>query len=113
MTTDIDATVRGDQLDIVSLLKALAKKRIVPRIRDAERFASESLVLLSRQSPADRRTYKTRRRSRTSFDIRRANLGAGDREVPERKRLWLPVIPSREDSSTTVRSGARTACSDR
>jgi hypothetical protein len=46
MTTDIDATVRGDQLDVTSLLKALAKKRIVPRIRDAERFASESLVLL-------------------------------------------------------------------
>lgn len=27
MTTDIDATVRGDQLDVTSLLKALAKER--------------------------------------------------------------------------------------
>jgi hypothetical protein len=51
MTTDIDATVRGDQLDVASLLKALAKKRIVPRIRDAERFASESLVLLLKHQP--------------------------------------------------------------
>jgi hypothetical protein len=51
MTTDIDATVRGDQLDVASLLKALAKKRIVPRIRDAERFVSESLVLLLKHQP--------------------------------------------------------------
>jgi len=51
MTTDIDATVRGDQIDVVSLLKALAKKRIVPRIRDAERFASESLVVLLEHQP--------------------------------------------------------------
>lgn len=29
LTTDIDATVRGDQIDVASLLKALAKKRIV------------------------------------------------------------------------------------
>lgn len=53
MTTDIDATVRGDQLDVASLLKALAKKRIAPRIRDAERFASESLVLLLKHQPTD------------------------------------------------------------
>src|SRR4051812_43764123 len=51
MTTDIDVTVRGDQLDVASLLKALAKRRIVPRIRDAERFASESLVLLMKHQP--------------------------------------------------------------
>src|SRR5215468_2335917 len=51
MTTDIDAAVRGDQLDIASLLKALAKKQIIPRIRDAERFASESLVLLLKHQP--------------------------------------------------------------
>lgn len=51
MTTDIDATVRGDQLGIPALVKALAKKRIVPRIEDAERFASESLVLLLKHRP--------------------------------------------------------------
>jgi hypothetical protein len=48
---DIDATVRGDQADVGSLVKALAKKRIVPRIGNAERFASESLVLLLRHGP--------------------------------------------------------------
>jgi hypothetical protein len=46
MTTDIDAAVRGDQSDVGSLLRALAKHQIVARIDDAERFASESLVLL-------------------------------------------------------------------
>jgi hypothetical protein len=51
MTTDIDATVRGDQADVASLVRALAKKRIVPRIDNAERFASESLVLLLRHGP--------------------------------------------------------------
>lgn len=51
LTTDIDATVRGDQIDVASLLKALAKKRIVPRIHDAARFASESLVLLLKHQP--------------------------------------------------------------
>jgi hypothetical protein len=51
MTTDIDVTVRGDQVDVASLLRALAKKRISPRIRDAERFASESLVLLLKHQP--------------------------------------------------------------
>jgi hypothetical protein len=53
MTTDIDAAVRGDRLDVAMLLQALAKKRIVPRIRDAERFASESLVLLLKHQPTD------------------------------------------------------------
>ncbi len=51
MTTDIDAAVRGDRIDVAALLKTLAKKRIVPRIDDAERFASESLVLLLRHQP--------------------------------------------------------------
>lgn len=51
MTTDIDATVKGDQADVASLVRALAKKRIVPRIDNAERFASESLVLLLRHDP--------------------------------------------------------------
>lgn len=51
MTTDIDVTVKGDQADVGALLRSLAKKKIVPRIADAERFASESLVLLLRHSP--------------------------------------------------------------
>jgi hypothetical protein len=51
MTTDIDAAVRGDQVDVAALLAALAKKRIVPRLRNVERFASESLVLLLRHQP--------------------------------------------------------------
>jgi hypothetical protein len=42
MTTDIDAAVRGDQLDVATLLQALARKRIVPRIRDAERSRVKS-----------------------------------------------------------------------
>lgn len=46
MTTDIDAAVRGDGIDVASLVKALARKHIVPRIDDAERFARASLVLL-------------------------------------------------------------------
>ena len=46
MTTDIDAAVRGDRADVGTLLRALKKSRIVPRIEDAEAFASESLVLL-------------------------------------------------------------------
>lgn len=51
MTTDIDAAVRGDQADVSALLAALARKRITPRIDDAERFARESLVLLLRHRP--------------------------------------------------------------
>jgi hypothetical protein len=30
----IDATIRGDQIDLCSLSKAVARKRIVPRIRE-------------------------------------------------------------------------------
>lgn len=51
MTTDIDAAVRGDGVEVRSLLKALAKKRILPRIDDLERFAAESLVLLLKHQP--------------------------------------------------------------
>lgn len=51
MTTDIDATVRGDRADVAAVLDALAKKRIVPRINDVERFARDSLVLLLRHQP--------------------------------------------------------------
>ncbi|HUQ06983.1 MAG TPA: hypothetical protein VM261_31040 [Kofleriaceae bacterium] len=53
MTTDIVATVRGDLVpEVRALLQLLAKKRLVPRIADAERFARESLVLLLRHEPS-------------------------------------------------------------
>jgi len=42
---------RGPRVDVALLVRALAKKRIVPRIENAERFASESLVLLLRHDP--------------------------------------------------------------
>jgi hypothetical protein len=51
MTTDIDAAARGDRADVGTLLRALRKKRIVPRIDDAETFASVSLVLLLKHAP--------------------------------------------------------------
>lgn len=51
-TTDIDAAIRGDGLAIPPLLRALAKRRIVPRIDDAERFAAENLVLLLKHVPS-------------------------------------------------------------
>jgi hypothetical protein len=49
MTTDIDAVVRGDRADVPTLLRLLAKKRIVARIDD-------SLRQLRRSFPADQRT---------------------------------------------------------
>lgn len=48
---DIDAVVQGDRTDVPSLLRRLAKKRIVPRIDDAEDFLRESMVLLLRHDP--------------------------------------------------------------
>jgi hypothetical protein len=51
-TGDIDAAVRGDEIDAATLLKVLAKKRIVPRIAHADQFARESLVLLLRHEPS-------------------------------------------------------------
>lgn len=51
MTTDIDAAVRGDRVDVAAVLRTLGRKRIAPRIADAERFAAESLVLLLRHAP--------------------------------------------------------------
>ena len=47
-TSDIDAAVRGDEIDVATLLDALAKKRIAR----AEQFARESLVLLLRHEPS-------------------------------------------------------------
>jgi hypothetical protein len=51
MTTDIDAVVRGDRVDVPTLLRLLAKKRIIPRIDDAAAFVRESMVLLLRHDP--------------------------------------------------------------
>ena len=51
-TADIDAVIRGDEIDIAALVKVLAKKRIVPRIARVEEFARESLVLLLRHEPS-------------------------------------------------------------
>ena len=51
-TADIDAAIRGDEIQIRSLTTALAKQRIVPRIAGAEAFARESLVLLLRHEPS-------------------------------------------------------------
>jgi len=51
MTTDIDAVVRGDRVELVALLRFLAQSKIVPRIDDIHAFASESLVLLLRHEP--------------------------------------------------------------
>jgi hypothetical protein len=50
-TADIDAAIRGDAIELPALLKALAKKRIVPRVADAVELARANLVLLLRHKP--------------------------------------------------------------
>lgn len=51
LTTDIDATVRGDATSPERLLAELAKTDIRPRIDDALAFAKANLVLLVRHEP--------------------------------------------------------------
>jgi hypothetical protein len=51
MTTDIDAAVRGDRVEVSALVKLLGRGRIVPRIENAEEFAGVSLVLLLKHEP--------------------------------------------------------------
>jgi hypothetical protein len=51
MTTDLSAIVLGDDLEVAALLRALARKGIVPRIDDAEKFADENFVLLLAHEP--------------------------------------------------------------
>ena len=51
MTTDIDAVVRGDAVEIPKLLRALARHAVHPRIEDAGAFAEKNLVLLLRHKP--------------------------------------------------------------
>jgi hypothetical protein len=53
MTTDIDAVVRGDAVQVRSLLKSLRHQQIAPRIADAEAFAATNLVLLARHRPTE------------------------------------------------------------
>lgn len=50
-TADIDAAIRGDEIELPALLKALARKRIVPRVKDALELARANLVLLLRHEP--------------------------------------------------------------
>jgi hypothetical protein len=52
-TADIDAAVRGDDIDVDVLVRALAKRKIVPRIDHAEDFARANLVLLLRHEPSN------------------------------------------------------------
>lgn len=51
MTTDIDVVVRGDETTPAAMLRAFARRRIVPRIEDAEAFARDRLVLLLHHEP--------------------------------------------------------------
>jgi hypothetical protein len=51
-TTDIDVAVKGDTVEISTLLADLERWQIVPRIADAEAFARESMVILLRHSPS-------------------------------------------------------------
>jgi hypothetical protein len=52
MTTDIDAVVRGDAVEISKLFRILARQAIRPRIEKAEAFAEKNLVLLLRHLPS-------------------------------------------------------------
>jgi hypothetical protein len=51
MTTDIDAVVKGDALTYAQALEALEQNEVVPRIENAEEFATSSLVLLVTHEP--------------------------------------------------------------
>jgi hypothetical protein len=51
LTTDVDVAVRGDAVDVAVLLRALARRGIVPRIARADAFARVHLVLLLRHRP--------------------------------------------------------------
>lgn len=47
-TLDIDATIRGDAVDVDQLVQDMQRHGILPRIPDAAEFARASLVLLMR-----------------------------------------------------------------
>lgn len=50
-TLDVDATVRGDAVDVAALVERLHRHAILPRIPDAVEFAQTNLVLLLRHEP--------------------------------------------------------------
>lgn len=52
LTVDIDATVWSEDVELESLLTALARHRIEPRIRDALEFARRRQVLLLKHQPS-------------------------------------------------------------
>lgn len=52
-TTDIHAAIRGDAVEVASLIATLARRKIVPRIDGAERFATLNLVLLLKHAPSN------------------------------------------------------------
>jgi len=52
LTVDIDATVWSEDVELESLLAALARHRIEPRIRDALDFARRRQVLLLKHQPS-------------------------------------------------------------
>jgi len=52
MTTDIDAVIRGDAIELDDLLPLLADHEITPRIDDAIAFARANYVLLLRHDPS-------------------------------------------------------------
>jgi hypothetical protein len=51
LTTDIDAVVRGDSIEISKLVRTLARHGVRPRIENAATFAEKNLVLLLRHVP--------------------------------------------------------------
>jgi hypothetical protein len=51
-TTDIDAVVQGDSVDLDALLRAFAARGIVPRIPDARAFAAANRILLVTHEPS-------------------------------------------------------------
>jgi hypothetical protein len=51
-TTDIDAVVQGDAIEIDAVLRQLARRRIVPRIANATAFARTNLILLVQHEPS-------------------------------------------------------------
>ena len=51
LTTDIDAAVQGDAVDVRTLLAQFSKSKIRPRIHDAQAFARNNLILLMRHEP--------------------------------------------------------------
>jgi hypothetical protein len=51
-TTDIDAVVQGDAVDLDALLRSLSRNNIVPRVPDAKVFATANLILLVIHEPS-------------------------------------------------------------